>query len=122
MFIRTKDRIYEIESDYLNNKGVRVGYNVVGQEEVVLIENNNIIQADSIEDLCDSIVVVPQKQKPFELSTSILNDSLWREAMKKRMEQEGYEFYLSIWNGEHNLVKVAEIKPSLEVKLINDCI
>lgn len=52
-YIRTKDGIYEIESDYLNNKGVRVGYNVVGQEEVVLIENNNIIQADTIEELCD---------------------------------------------------------------------
>ncbi len=53
MFIRTKDGIYEIESDYLNNKGVRVGYNVVGQEEVVLIENNNIIQANDPAELCD---------------------------------------------------------------------
>lgn len=57
MYIRTKDRIYEIESDYLNNKGVRVGYNVVGQEEVVLIENNSIIQSDNIEELCDCFII-----------------------------------------------------------------
>ena len=56
MYIRTKDGVYEVESDYLNNKGVRVGYNVVGQEEVVLIENNNIIQSENIEELCDEFV------------------------------------------------------------------
>lgn len=117
MYIRTKDGIFKVIKEEILC-GVKF-FDYETKEHYNRIREEHIIaKADSIPELSDKIVVVPPREKPFELSKEVLDDSLWREAMKEKMQQEGYKHYLSIWNGEHNLVKIAEIKPSLEAELI----
>lgn len=113
-YIRTKDKIYEIESDYLNNKGVRVGYNVVGQEEVVLIRNNNIIQADTIEELCDMFVYVDTKHNILKYKYMIRNSLCDNDMKYMKM---GTEIYGAIWTSK-GLIYVAKMNEKGELELI----
>ena len=115
-YIRTKDRIYEIESDYLNNKGVRVGYNVVGQEEVVLIENNNIIQADTIEELCDELIVISKTQNFITTySTAVYNLAHISAIIDHLIDR--YDVKGAIWTNK-GLTYVAKMNEKGELELI----
>ena len=54
-YIRTKEKIYEVESTFLNNNGKWIGYNIVG-DDIVILREQVISQADTIEELCDEFV------------------------------------------------------------------
>ena len=113
MYIRTKDNaIYEIV-----NGNIIIGNLEVQIDSRKAIEEGNII-AYSIDKLCDCLVAVPPKgwtMNPFTLDINMLEEKDW--VIEEMMREKGYEFYLSIWNSEHNLIKVAKVKPNLEVEL-----
>ena len=117
MYIRTKDGVYEVESDYLNNKGVRVGYNVVGQEEVVLIENNNIIQADTIEELCDLFIDEETKTIFHKHNGYVIN---WKTNMVYSLKalSESYHSIKGAIYTDKGLIYVAKIDNEGKLVLI----
>lgn len=124
-YIRTKDRIYELESDFLNNKGVRVGYNVVGQEEVVLIENNSIIQSDTIEELCDEFVLhyEPLDDIPIPWASYERRSNSWnknKEMLVKELKNTSGRKPIvrgAIWT-DKGLIYVAKMNDKGELELI----
>lgn len=52
-FIRTKYGIYEVESEYLDNDGKWIGYNIVGNDIAIILRTQVIKEADTVEELCD---------------------------------------------------------------------
>ena len=58
MYIRTKSKIYETESPFLDNNGKWVGYNIVEDDMAIILRCQVIREADTIEELCDEFVGV----------------------------------------------------------------
>ena len=58
MYIRTKNKIYETESPFLDNNGKWVGYNIVEDDMAIILRCQVIREADTIEELCDEFVGV----------------------------------------------------------------
>ena len=58
MYIRTKSKIYETESAFLDNNGKWVGYNIVEDDMAIILRSQVIREADTLEELCDEFVFV----------------------------------------------------------------
>lgn len=58
MYIRTKDKIYETESPFLDNNGKWVGYNIVEDDMAIILRCQVIREADTIEELCDAFCYI----------------------------------------------------------------
>ena len=56
MYIRTKNKIYETESPFLDNNGKWVGYNIVEDDMAIILRIQVIREADTLEELCDLFI------------------------------------------------------------------
>lgn len=61
-YIRTKSKIYEVESEFLDNEGKWVGYNIVGNDMAIILRTQVIKQADTIEELCDEFLIMDNER------------------------------------------------------------
>lgn len=124
-YVRIENRVYKL-TDNLIIKGNQLyekefSSSYFDTEEVYLRDvflGKIIKQSNNLTELCDRIVMVPPKGKgePCTLNTGFLEDEIWRLHAKVEIKQ-GYKYYLSIWNSEYDLIKVAKIKSDLKVKL-----
>ena len=80
MYIRTKNRIYEVEN-ILRDNGFVKGYNV---GEMAFITKDQVIkQAETIEELCDEFVVIRDGTKTNQL---VRTDNI--EYLKEMMKED----------------------------------
>ena len=105
MYIRTKNRIYQVES-ILRDNGFVKGYNV---GEMAFIRKDQVInQSENIEELCDEFVVVNNTcfNTPQFLGTIIDKDYYKHE-----------EVYGAIWTSK-GLIYVAKMNDKGDLELI----
>lgn len=111
-YIRTKDGIYEpdgesFDGSYLLVK-VKGGWNYLSKKEPILK------QADTIEELCDEIVI-KEYDEPTPCSSPIGKSKSWKAYQPIVKEVEA--IYGSIWV-DGNLIKVAKMNEKGELELL----
>ncbi len=120
-YIRTKEKIYEVESSFLNNDGKWIGYNIVGNDMVIL-KVQVIAKADTIEELVDATVIVSPKGSHsitldeydlVNLGNKVFIDSKWRNDLINA----GNIIYGAIWT-DKGLIYVAKMNDKGELELI----
>ena len=102
MYIRTKNRIYKVESEICGKQGYFIG------ECEVILKDQVIKQADTIEELCDELVVVNNTcfNTPQLLGTEIDKDYYKHEVV-----------YGAIWT-DKGLIYVAKMNDKGELELL----
>ena len=111
MYIRTKNRIYKVES-ILRDSGFIKGYNV---GEMAFIRKDQVInQAETIEELCDMTIVVDDERPSnvFELEWGID-----KELLSKYKDVQGVYVYGAIWTSK-GLIYVAKMDNEGKLVLI----
>ena len=115
MYIRTKNRIYKVESTLRDNgfvKGYNVGY-------MAFITKDQVInQSENLEELCDQIVYNGYLyQNKITCDGSLVEDSFeeLEEPITDEMIKEGV--YGAIWTNK-GLIYVAKINESGDLELI----
>lgn len=110
-FIRTENRIYQVESEYLDNEGKWVGYNIVENDMAIILRDQVIKKADTIEELIDNYVFIEKGEMPVDLDkdTIIFNKGLYIE--------DGTIIYGAIWT-DKGLIYVAKMNEKGELELI----
>ena len=104
MYIRTKDGIYKVEGETCHKQGYFVGdYGVILKEQVIK-------QADTIEELCDRFVVMDKETKEVMNIVSFL-------AYAKLWSYCKYNIYGAVWC-EWGLKYVAKLDDKGELELI----
>ena len=106
MYIRTKNRIYQVESETFNKQG----YYIDRYEEDVILKEQVIKQADTIEELCDRFVVMDKETKEVMNIVSFL-------AYAKLWSYCKYNIYGAVWC-EWGLRYVAKLDDKGELVLI----
>ena len=111
MFVRTKNRIYEVESETCGKQG----YYIEGYEYDVILKEQVINQSDSIEKLCDEFVIVFEDKMPF------LCDLIYKDD-KSLLIELAYRYkeaiiYGTIWT-DKGLIYVAKMNDKGELELI----
>lgn len=108
MYIRTKNRIYKVESTLRDNGFVK-GYNV---GEMAFIRKDQVIkQAETIEELCDMFVVIENVYgKIYHSINYTLCDDL-------RNDKDNEGIYGAIWT-DKGLIYVAKMNESGDLELI----
>lgn len=102
-YIRTKAKIYEVESEYINNEGKWIGYNIVGDDMALILRVQVINQADTIEELCDEFVVFDSMNNccmEIERSLKNLKKNGWIDSC--------FDVYGAIWTNK-GLIYVAKM-------------
>ena len=106
MYIRTKNRIYKVESETCHKKG----YYIDRYEEDVILKEQVIKQADTIEELCDRFVVMDKETKEVISIVSFLEYAkLWSYCK--------YNIYGAVWC-ECGLKYVAKLDEEGKLELI----
>ena len=105
-YIRTKNRIYQVESETFNKQG----YYIDRYEEDVILKEQVIKQADTIEELCDRFVVMDKETKEVMNIVSFL-------AYAKLWSYCKYNIYGAVWC-EWGLRYVAKLDDKGELVLI----
>lgn len=111
MYIRTKNRIYKVES-VLRDNGFVKGYNV---GEMTFITKDQVTrEADTIEELCDMTIVVDDERPDnvFELDWYI-DEYL----INKYKDVKGVYVYRAIWTSK-GLIFVAKMNDKGDLELI----
>ena len=122
-YIRTKAKIYEVESKFLDNEGKWVGYNIVGNDMALILRIQVIKQADTIEELCDGYVFVSKSGETHYvyfklydmgvcLGSRIENDEIFRNHLL-----ENGTIYGAIWT-DKGLIYVAKMNDKGKLKLL----
>ena len=106
MYIRTKNRIYQVESETFDKQG----YYIDRYEEDVILKEQVIKQADTIEELCDRFVVMDKETKEVMNIVSFL-------AYAKLWASCKYNIYGSIWT-DKGLIYVAKLDDKWDLELI----
>ena len=106
MYIRTKNRIYQVESETFDKQG----YYIDRYEEDVILKEQVIKQADTIEELCDRFVVMDKETKEVMNIVSFL-------AYAKLWSYCKYNIYGAVWC-EWGLRYVAKLDDKGELVLI----
>ena len=103
-YIRTKNMIFQVESETCNKQGYYIGdYGVILKYQVIK-------QADTIEELCDRFVVIDKETKEVMNIVSFL-------AYAKLWSYCKYNIYGAIWT-EWGLKYVAKMNDKGELELI----
>ena len=104
MYIRTKNKIYEVESETCDKKGYFIGeYDVILKEQVIK-------QSENLEELCDRFVVLEKETKEVMNIVSFL-------AYAKLWSSCKYNIYGAVWC-EWGLKYVAKLDDKGELELI----
>ena len=106
MYIRTKNRIYQVESETFDKQG----YYIDRYEEDVILKEQVIKQADTIEELCDRFVVMDKETKEVMNIVSFL-------AYAKLWSYCKYNIYGAVWC-EWGLKYVAKMNDKGDLALI----
>ena len=106
MYIRTKNRIYQVESETFDKQG----YYIDRYEEDVILKEQVIKQADTIEELCDRFVVMDKETKEVMNIVSFL-------AYAKLWSYCKYNIYGAVWC-EWGLKYVAKMNDKGDLELI----
>lgn len=110
MYIRTKNRIYEVES-VLRDNGFVKGYNV---GEMAFIRKDQVInQSETIEELCDEFVCYFEI---FNRSYYFIYKNSYDE-LKRDVQTIQYSAYGAIWTSK-GLIFVARMNDKGELELI----
>lgn len=122
-YIRTKNKVYEVESEYINNESKWIGYNIVGDDMALILKDQVIKQADTIEELIqdndiiyihdlypDAVLVVEGNIKPFGYNDVIK----LKEWLKYKFTK--FDLYIKQSNGDYH--KVAKLNDIGELELI----
>ena len=106
MYIRTKNRIYKVESETFDKKG----YYIDEYEYDMILKRQVIKQADTIEELCDRFVVIDKETKEVISIVSFLEYAkLWSYCK--------YNIYGAIWT-KFGLKYVAKMNDEGDLELI----
>ena len=111
MYIRTKNRIYKVESETFDKQG----YYIDEYEYDMILKRKVIKQADTIEELCDEFVGYFEC---FNISHYFINEKSYDE-LKREVEMLGpnYIDYGAIWT-DKGLIFVAKMNDKGEFELI----
>ncbi len=110
MYIRTKSKIYETESAFLNNNGEFVGYNIVEDDMAIILRIQVIREADTIEELCDRFVVMDKETKEvMNIVYFLAYAKLWSPCK--------YDIYGAIWTSK-GLIFVAKMNDKGDLEFI----
>ena len=114
MYIRTKHRIYQVESVFLDNNGEWIGYNIVEYDMALILRSQVTREADSLEELCDEFVVIRDTTKITQL---IRTDDI--DYLKELMESDKriIEVKGAIWT-DKGLIYVAKMNNKGNLELI----
>lgn len=94
MFIRTKNRIYQVEST-LRDNGFIKGYNV---GEMAFIRKDQVInQSENLEELCDEFVYVRNKPSLEKPLTSLIRDISIIDKVRKKSNTTVYGCIWTDW-------------------------
>ena len=105
-YIRTKNRIYKVESETCHKKG----YYIDRYEEDVILKKEVIKQSENIEELCDRFVVIDKETKEvMSIVTFLEYAKLWSYCK--------YNIYGAVWC-EWGLKYVAKMNDKGELELI----
>ena len=106
MYIRTKDGIYQVESETFDKQG----YFVDRYEEDVILKKQVIKQSENLEELCDRFVVIDKETKEVVNIVSFLEYAkLWAYCK--------YNIYGAIWTSK-GLIFVARMNYKGDFELI----
>ena len=106
MYIRTKNRIYQVESETCDKQG----YYIEGYDYDVILKEQVIKQADTIEELCDRFVVINKLTREVMNIVSFLTyATLWSSCK--------YNIYGAIWT-DKGLIYVAKMNDKGDLELI----
>ena len=106
MYIRTKNRIYKVESETCHKKG----YYIDRYEEDVILKEQVIKQSENLEELCDRFVVMDKETKEVMNIVSFLEYAkLWSYCK--------YNIYGAIWT-DKGLIYVSKINDEGDLELI----
>ena len=106
MYIRTKNRIYKVESETCHKQG----YYIDRYEEDVILKKQVIKQSENIEELCDRFVVMDKETKEVMNIVSFL-------AYAKLWSYCKYNIYGAVWC-ECGLKYVAKMNDEGDLELI----
>ena len=106
MYIRTKNRIYKVESETCHKQG----YYIDRYEEDVILKDQVIKQSENIEELCDRFVVMDKETKEVMNIVSFL-------AYAKLWASCKYNIYGAIWT-EWGLKYVVKLDDKGDLELI----
>lgn len=107
MYIRTKNRIYEVESTLRDNGFVK-GYNV---GEMAFIRKDQVInQSENLEELCDEYVI-PRYQDTF------IVDRFSKQICLNHIKCGYGDVYGAIWT-DKGLIYVAKMNESGDLEFI----
>ena len=113
-YIRTKDRIYEVEENIMLTS-LPPQYKVKGICKGIS-EKNVIKQADTIEKLCDEIVVIfPNGEKNIWSARAVYSCKELKEVFDIDFTEE--EIYYAIWT-DKGLIYVAKMNDKGELELL----
>ena len=106
MYIRTKNKIYKVESETFDKQG----YYIDEYEYDIILKRQVIKQDDTIEELCDRFVVIDKETKEVKnIVTFLAYAKLWSSCK--------YNIYGAVWC-EWCLKYVAKINDKGELELI----
>lgn len=106
MYIRTKNRIYEVESETFDKQG----YYIDEYEYDMILKRQVIKQADTIEELCDRFVVIDKETKEvISIVTFLAYAKLWATCK--------YDVYGAVWT-DKGLIYVAKMNDKGKLELI----
>ena len=106
MYIRTKNRIYQVESETCNKQG----YYIDRYEEDVILKKQVIKQSENIEELCDRFVVMDKETKEvMDIVYFLEYAKLWSYCK--------YNIYGAIWT-EWGLKYVVKLDDKGKLELI----
>ena len=113
MYIRTKNRIYKVESETCHKKG----YYIDRYEEDVILKKQVIKQSENIEELCDEFVVFDKEQPNGKLLYYKGFEKLKKEFIDFEKDKEKVVVYGSIWTSK-GLIFVAKMNDKGDLELI----
>lgn len=120
-YIRTKDgHVFEAEKDLwlYGRSRVEAVIDMQGNVIDVTSQDNILKEADTIEELCDEVVIVKAGEKPHILYPMETMTALFGYVRRMRKKcYEGYEIYGSIWVGS-DLKAVAKMNEKGEFELL----
>lgn len=110
-YIKTVDGVYPLKkSNTVHFDCVtKVDCTTVVFEGSTYWENNKIDIATILIDLADVLVYIQPEFLPKIMDIKLLYDEGWYNSFIKKIKEEGYEYYLSMWNKNHNLIKFAKL-------------
>lgn len=111
-YVKTKNGVWQVKYDidgdrYFECTVDSLKYTI---SEVSDYWKDNVLKTTSnILDVADVLVMVQPGYLPKTMSVDLLKDEKWVNSFVKKIREEGYHYFLSIWDNRYNLKKFAEL-------------